>query len=206
MGGLIRPMSMIGAANATLAFPSDGEGGISTIRANSTALGVTTFATLANGNGTVSDAGNWTLASTAIGDYVAVSTGEWGVVVAKAAPLLTVDKWRCHIVGQDSPSTRTPATGAASGVIVYGPNILSGAIETRLGAVTFPLSTAAQTFALTDPFGNALITWTVAATGTQTPAYFGECNEGGGYPLFRPFGIKCSSTGIIPVLNFAVIR
>jgi hypothetical protein len=194
------------SASSTLSFPKDGEGGVSTIRANSTALGVTTFATLANGNGTVSDAGGWTLASTAIGDYVAVSTGEWGVVIAKAAPLLTVDYWRCHIVGQDSPSRRTPATGAASGTIVYGPNILSSATEIRIGAVSFPKSTATETVAITDPFGNAIasLTWTLVAGNGQI--YFGECEDGGGLPLYQPFGIKCSNTGENVVVNFAVIR
>lgn len=201
-------MYVTGAADANLAFPSDGMGGISVLRANSTALGVTTFATLANGNGTVSDAGGWTLASTAVGDYVTVSTGEWGIVVAKAAPLLTVDRWRVAITGQYGEHLRTPATGAANGVKVYGPCIMAGASEILISNINFPLSTAAQTFALTNAFGTVIagLTWTIPAAPTNAGPYFGDSQWGGGLPFNQPFGIKCSSTGIIPAVSFTIVK
>lgn len=198
---MLQPMWVSVAASSALAFPSDGEGNSSGIRANSTALGATTFT-----EKTVTDAGGWTLSGAQVGDYVAVTTGEWGVVQSKSGTTITVDKWRCHIVGQRSPATRTPATGGAGSVVVYGPNILSGAIETRIGSISFPLTTATQTCAFTDPFGNALANLTFTVVAGQGQTYFGECNEGNGLPLYRPFGLKCSSTGLIALVQFAVIR
>jgi hypothetical protein len=190
------------AASSGLSFPSDGEGNVSVIRANSTAIGATTFTST-----TVTDAGGWTLASAAVGDYVAVTTGEWGIVVAKAAPLLTVDKWRYHVIGQRTQTTRTPATGGAGSVVVYGPNNLAGATEYRIGAITFPLATATETVALTDPFGNALanLTWTLVAGQTLAPTS-ASVRTAVVMPMYRPFGIKCSNTGEIVLINYCLIK
>lgn len=193
-------MYVLGAANATLAFPSDGLGGISTVRTGGTATGATTFTAT-----TVTDAGPWALTNVVAGDYVTVSTGEWGVVQSKSGATVTVDKWHFAIKGQYGPTTRTPATGA-SNVVIYGPNICAGASEILIGNITFPNSTAAQTFSITDPFGTAIITLTVGAAGTSTQPFFGESGLGNGLPLDRPFGIKCSSTGIIPLVQFAIVK
>src|SRR3954469_21943139 len=155
---MYQPSWVSHAASSALAFPSDGEGGVSLIRANCTALGATTFT-----DTTVTDAGGWTLSGMAAGDYVAVTTGEWGIVQSKTGTTVTVDKWHYHVVGQRTQTTRKPAAGGAGSVVIYGPNNLAGANEYRIGSITFPLATATQTVALTDPFGNALanLTWTM---------------------------------------------
>lgn len=200
MGALNQPMWMAVAASSALSFPSDGEGGISVLRTGGTATGATTFTAT-----TVTDAGPWALTNVVAGDYVAVSTGEWGVVQSKSGATVTVDKWHYHVVGQRTATTRTPATGA-SNVNIYGPNILAGAIDYRIGSITFPLQTATQTCAVTDQVGVARASLTYTMTAGNPQSYFGESQDSGGIPFNVPFGIKCSSTGIIVVVQFAIIR
>jgi hypothetical protein len=190
--------------SAALAFPKDGYGNTSLIRASGTSAGATTTYTAT----TVTDSGGWAPVAVARGDYVFAASGEWGIVQSTSTNTLTVDKWRFATTGEFSPATRTPAAGGAAAV--YGPNITAYATELAITSVSIIKAGAINdTFAITDAKGTSISGLTFqmpAANPVPVTYYFGEPDEGGGIILNQPFGLKVSVAGMTVVVAYTIIK
>lgn len=196
-------------ANQTrLAIPSDGKGGVCTLRGASTAANTTYSTTTVDGLivPTVTDANatpfNATyqghpagaFANIAAGDLIVTADGYYGTVASKTAPgtVTLREPWR-HMtnVAQDG---RIPA--AAGACAVFSPSILAGCRSPKnyiRHAVI--LLAAAATYQVLTAGGAVILPAQTVAAGKPTPDHVTLGGDTG--VQFRgPFGVLCSATTI----------
>lgn len=196
---MIKSQYLTVVGSSTLSFPSNGFGGVSTIRGSKSSSNTTFTST------TVVDASAWTLTTVAVGDYAVADTGEWGVVQSKGTNTITVDKWRKATTGNVGAATKTPA--ATTPVGVYGPNVLAGNYDIGIGGISILKCAANDTVAITDSAGTAIAGLTITApSAAPIDFYFGEPSEGGGIWLNQPFGVKCNTTTSVVVVRFTALH
>jgi hypothetical protein len=131
---------------------------------------------------------------TTAGDLVVTQDGYWGVFVSGSATAVTVDKWRTK-----DGSVGIPTAGQDCRIL-NGKGILAGARQTYVHRIIFGLA-GAGTFAITNPWGTALFTYTIPAGSAPHTLEFCTGSEKG-LMFNTAIGFKSSAGGITATVVF----